>query len=156
VNSLLSALGLIDDPLGLMLTEGAITVGLVHVYIPYMILAIYTSLQNVDPRVVLAARSLGGSAFRAFLGVTLPLSVPGIASGSLLVFTLSASSFSTPAILGGQRAQVMSYVVYKEIYALQDWEFGSTVSMILLLSIGVVALLYLRLIENRRYRAVFG
>jgi putative spermidine/putrescine transport system permease protein len=156
VNNLLQGLHITQEPIRLIGTDLAITVGLVHVYIPYMILAIYTSVQNLDERLVLAAQSLGATPRSAFFRVVVPMTVPGIASGCLLVFTLSASSFSTPAILGGQRAQVMSYLIYKQIFALQDWPFASAASVILLMLVGALMLGYLWFTEGRRYRLVFG
>lgn len=156
LNNLLHALDIREDPVRLLGTEPAIMIGLVHVYMPYMILAVYTSVQSMDLTLTRAAESLGASPRAAFLRVTVPMTVPGIASGCLLVFTLSVSSFATPAILGGQRAQVMSYLVYKEVFALQDWPFASAASVILLLCVGAIMLAYLWITEGRRYRLIFG
>lgn len=156
VNSALTAVGLIDAPIRLIHTEVAIVVGLVHVFLPFMVLAIFTALQNIDPTLLRAAQSLGASRATTFVRVTLPLSLPGIAAGSLLVFTLSASAFATPAMLGGSRAPVLTYSVYQEIFSLVNWPLASAVSMLLLLAVSAAVLLYLRLIENRRYKVVFG
>ena len=98
VNNVLAGLHLVSAPLKLIYTETAVVVGLTHVFYPFMVLAIYSSLQTIDPAVVRAAQNLGASPRMAFWRVTLPLSVPGIVAGSLIVFALSVSSFVTPAL----------------------------------------------------------
>jgi len=94
----------------LLRTETAVVIGLAHIFYPFMVLSIYGSLQNIDPAVLRAAANLGAGPWRAFSAVTLPLSMPGLIAGSLIVFALSVSSFVTPALLGGARVKVAAYL----------------------------------------------
>jgi putative spermidine/putrescine transport system permease protein len=121
-----------SEQLVLLYTETAIVIGLVHVMIPFMVLSLLGILQTIDRNMVLAAQNLGASPFRAFWLVTVPLSLPGIVAGSLIVFALSASYFVTPAVLGGARVKMMSYLVFQENISLLNWPFGAAIALILL------------------------
>ncbi len=155
VNSLLTGLGIIADPLRLLYTETAIVVGLTHVFLSFMVLSVAASLGRIDPALIRAAQNLGASERQAFLRVVLPLSLPGVAAGSLIVFTLAASAFITPALLGGPRVKVMSYLAYQQTLLLSDWPYGSAIAFILLVLTGLCAFLYLRALESGRFGVVF-
>jgi putative spermidine/putrescine transport system permease protein len=149
------ALRLIDSPLRLMFTELAVVIGLTHIFLPYMTLAIVSSLQTVDPALIRAARNLGASDTTAFLRIALPLSMPGVLAGSLLVFTLSNSAFATPALLGGPGAQVLSLLAYQQNLVLLNWSTGSAIGVILLVIVLTGVMLYTRALEGGRFRGVF-
>ena len=155
INNALEALHLIDSPMRLMFTELAVVVGLAHIFLPYMTLAIVSSLQTVDPSLARAARNLGADGMTTFLRIVLPLSMPGVLAGSLLVFTLSNSAFATPALLGGSGAQVLSLLAYQQNLVLLNWSVGSAIGVILLVVVLTGVMLYTRAIEGGRFRGVF-
>lgn len=155
VNAVLLGLGLIERPVKLMYTETAVVVGLAHVFYPFMVLAIYGALQRIDPAVVRAAMNLGAGPLRAFWRVTLPLSVPGILAGSLIVFALSVSSFVTPALLGGPWVKVVAYLVWEQNLIVLDWGFAAAIAVILLGVTALIMVAYNRLVERTWFAGVF-
>lgn len=154
VNRALSALGLIDEPINFMFTETGMIVALTHVLMPYMVLSVWASLQRLDPQVENAAASLGASPLRIMLRVVLPQVVPGVLAGSIIVFSLAASAFATPAIIGGRRLKVASTLAYDEFLNSLNWPLGAVIAVILLAALVVIVALSNRLVE-RRYAEVF-
>jgi putative spermidine/putrescine transport system permease protein len=122
-----------------------IVIALAEVLLPFMVLALDAALLNIDRQLYDAARNLGAGATRIFLQVTLPLSLPGIVSGSVLVFTLAISAFVTPALIGGPRIPVMSTLIYQQGIALLNWPFGAAISFIMLLTLTVLLVVVLRM-----------
>jgi putative spermidine/putrescine transport system permease protein len=155
VNSAIMLLGLAEGPVKLIYSETGIVIGLTHVLVPFMVLSIYASLQRRNPALVSAAHTLGAGPARAFLEVTLPLSLPGIVAGSVVVFTLSMSAFVTPAILGGTRVRVVAYLIYEQFLLSLNWPFGAALALLLVLITLVVVLVYNRWIERGRWAEVF-
>ena len=155
--------GLIEAGLGLvgiksasiLHTEGAVIAGLANVLLPFLVLSVATSLQAIDRAVLLAAASLGASPWRVFRAVTIPLSLPGILAGLLLVFSLASSSFVTPALLGGSDYKVMSVMIYQQALVLQNWPLAAALALILVLMVLLVLLIQTRVIEGGKYRVVF-
>ena len=141
LNGLLQTMGLIDQPLRLLPSTGAIVIGIAHALLPYGVLTIMASLNGVNPSLERAAMSLGASRLRTFLGVTLPLTAPGIAGGFLLTFAVAISAYATPAILGGPGTQVMATTVYSFMVQLLDWSAGSAMGAILLVTSVVLVVL---------------
>lgn len=132
VNSVLRWGGYEGEPLSMLYSEGAVIVGLVYNYLPFVILAIYSSLSRLDMSLVEASRDLGAGPVRAFLRVTLPLTLPGVAAGGVFVFVLSIGNFVTPALLGGGRFQMIGNLVYDQFLTANDWPFGAALGMILI------------------------
>lgn len=155
VNNAIIGLGLSDTPIKLLYSETGIVIGLTHVLVPMMVLSIYASLQRRDPALVRAAESLGASPLIAFLKVTLPLSLPGILAGSVLVFTMAMSAFVTPAVLGGSRVRVVAYLVYEEFLQMLNWPFGAALALVLVVLTMTIVLVYHRLMERGRWKEVF-
>jgi putative spermidine/putrescine transport system permease protein len=155
VNNAIIGLGLSETPLKLLYSETGIVIGLTHVLVPMMVLSIYASLQRRDPALVRAAESLGASPLIAFLRVTLPLSLPGILAGSVLVFTMAMSAFVTPAVLGGSRVRVVAYLVYEEFLQMLNWPFGAALALVLVVLTMTIVLVYHRLMERGRWKEVF-
>jgi putative spermidine/putrescine transport system permease protein len=155
VNTFLVGVGLVEAPLELHYTEPAVVVGLAHVYYPFMVLAVYNSLRNIDPEVVRAARSLGASPARAFWKIVLPLSVPGALAGSFIIFALCVSSFVTPTLLGGPWVKMMAFLAWQQQIHLLDWPFGAAITVILLVTTGLIMVVYNRLIERWWFAGVF-
>lgn len=138
VDTALAALGLLRSPLRVIGSEAGVTLGLAHLYLALMVLPIAAALRNLDPAVLRAAQVLGASPVATFVRVTLPLSVPGIMAGAVIVFSLSAGAFITPAIMGGLRVRVMSFSIWEQISLLHNYAFGSVLAIMLL---GVVAVI---------------
>ncbi|MHC2281573.1 putative spermidine/putrescine transport system permease protein [Bradyrhizobium diazoefficiens] len=139
VNQTLMSLGVISQPLKLMYTETGIVVGLVHIYVPFMVLTLTGVIGRIDERLEQAAENLGASPLRAFLEVTLPLSLPGILAGSLLVFALAISAYVTPILLGGFQIMTLPILIYQQISANFNVGFAAALGIILLMiSLGLV------------------
>jgi putative spermidine/putrescine transport system permease protein len=149
VNEALLKWGVIDSPLPFMFTEVGVIVALTHVLIPFMILSVWTSVQKLDPQVESAAISLGASQSTTLMRVVLPQLIPGILSGSVVVFSMAASAFATPTIIGGRRLKVASTLAYDEFLNTLNWPLGATVAVILLVSLLVIVVASNRIIERR-------
>ncbi len=154
VNRGLMALGLIGQPLEFMFTETGVVIALVHVLIPLMILAVWASLQRLDPQIENAALSLGASRLTIWRRVILPQIVPGMLSGSIIVFALAASAFASPAIIGGRRLKVAATLAYDEFLNTLNWPLGAAVAVLLLAALVILTVGTNRLVE-RRYSQVF-
>jgi putative spermidine/putrescine transport system permease protein len=133
INQTLISLGLISQPLKLMYTETGIVVGLVHIYVPFMVLTLTGVIGRIDERLEQAAENLGASPLRAFLEVTLPLSLPGILAGSLLVFALAISAYVTPILLGGFQIMTLPILIYQQISANFNVGFAAALGIVLLM-----------------------
>jgi putative spermidine/putrescine transport system permease protein len=131
INNALMALGIIDEPLRLLFAPAGVVIGLVHVYLPFMVLPLAAAIEKIDPRLEEASKTLGANALQRFATVVLPLSAPGIGAGAALVFTASVSAYVTPALLGGERVLVMPTLVAQQILVLLDWSFGAAMASIL-------------------------
>ncbi|WP_406855476.1 ABC transporter permease [Alsobacter sp. KACC 23698] len=149
LNWALKSVGLTNEPVRLLFTEWAIVIGSVHVFFPLMVLPIASALGKIDPSVEEAARTLGGSSFAVFRRVTLPLSIPGLAVGSTLVFSLTASSFVAPALLGGNFAKMLGTLVEEQIMSVFDWPFGAAIATVLVAIVLAINFTYLRLVGRR-------
>ena len=132
VNSILLDLGVIRAPLPLMYNELGIVVALVHIYVPFMVLTLVGVIGRIDERLEEAARSLGAGRLRAFAEVTLPLSLPGILAGSLLVFALSISSYVTPILMGGFQVMTLPILIYQQVSASFNLSFAAALGLVLL------------------------
>ncbi|MBZ8134502.1 ABC transporter permease [Afifella sp. IM 167] len=154
INTALRDIGLITSPIRMMYTSGGIVLALVHVMVPFMILAIWAALQRQDPATEAAAESLGARPFTIFRRIVLPQAMPGVLSGSLIVFSLSASAFATPAILGGRRVKVVSTTVYDEFLNTLNWPLGAAIAILLLVSVLTIMLAWNKLVE-KRFAGVF-
>jgi putative spermidine/putrescine transport system permease protein len=149
LNWLLLATGFIRHPLRLLYTETAVEIGSLHVFFPLMVLPLASALGKIDPSLDDAATTLGATAWRRFRRITFPLSLPGLAVGSTLVFSLTAGSFVTPAILGGSSAQMLGMLVDQQILAVYDWPFGATVASVLVAIVLGVNIASMRLLDRR-------
>lgn len=132
INNALKALRLIDQPLPLLYNTFGATVGMTHVLMPYLVLVLLSSMRSIERSLGLAAQSLGAGPLRAFLTVFLPLSMPGVAAGCMLVFIMSLGFFVTPALLGGRSGTMISMVIEAQINQLVNWSIGAALSIALL------------------------
>jgi len=149
VSDILRDLDLVGRSFALMHTETAIVIGMVQVLLPFMTLSILGVITRIDPRLEEAARTMGCSFLTTVRTVVLPLSLPGIVAGSLLVFTLSASSFVTPNLLGGSRIQMLATSIYRSVTQTLDWPFAAAQAVILFVGVLLVLLPYARLSGGR-------
>jgi len=143
-NFLLMKFGIIIDPLAMLYNEGSVLMGLIQFLLPFMILNIYVSLDGIDRSLLEAARSLGCTEWQAFKEVTLPLSLPGVSAGCLLVFVLTAGTYLPPMILGGPGNELIANLIFKRVIGTLDWPFGSAISVILLSLLMVIIFTYNR------------
>ncbi|HRA93066.1 MAG TPA: ABC transporter permease [Aestuariivirga sp.] len=132
INNVLIYLGVISQPLPLLYNEFAVILGLVYNYTPFVILAIYSALQRLDPSYAEASRDLGASAVTTFVRITLPLTAAGVAAGAVFVFVLSIGNFVTPDLLGGGKLQMIGNLIYDQFLTARDWPFGATLSGLLI------------------------
>jgi len=153
VNHALAQVGI--GPVKMLYTEVAVVIALVHVMLPFMVIPVWTSLQKLDPGVENAALSLRATPFTTLRRIVLPQVMPGILSGSLIVFGLSASSFAIPGLLGGRRLKMVATVVYDEYLHELNWPLGAAIALVLLVANLAVMLSYNRLVEGR-YKKSLG
>lgn len=132
INHMLQALGLIDKPLSLLYTDGAVLVGLAYVYLPFMILPVFTSVERLDRRLIEAAYDLYASRTQVLQQVILPLTRPGLIAGSILVFVPSLGAFITPELLGGGRKLMLGSLIQMQFTTARDWPYGGALSIVLL------------------------
>lgn len=142
INNVLVGLGILDQPITMMNTEFAVYVGIVYSYVPFMILPIYVNLEKMDMSLVEAAMDLGSRPSRVFLDVTLPLSIPGIVAGSLLVFIPATGEYVIPALLGSPSNPMIGRVLFDEFYTNRDWPLASAVAIVLLLLLVIPILFF--------------
>ncbi len=150
VNKILLATGLIEQPLALMYNFTGVLIGMVHVLLPYMILPLYGALRRVDPNLVQAAEGLGAPHWRVFWRIYLPLTLNGIAAGTILVFVLSLGFFITPALLGGGRVVMIAVLIQQQVGELLDWNFAAALSGLLLVVTVLIYALVQAAIERRQ------
>lgn len=149
LNWVLLSLGLTTSPVALLYTEMAVVIGSLHVFFPMMVLPLASALGKIDPALEPAARTLGAPWWSVFLRVTLPLSLPGLVAGFTLVFSLAASSYVIPAILGGTNALMLGNLIEQQIFAVYDWPFGATIATLLVGIVLTVNLASAKLLEGR-------
>lgn len=144
INTALQAIGLIHAPLPLLYNDGAVLLGLVYGYLPFMVLPIYATLERLDPSLTEAAADLGARPLATVFRVIVPLSRPGLIAGSVLVFIPCLGAYLTPDLLGGGRTVLVGNLVQNQFTSARDWPFGSAVSMLLMLLVTVVVWGFLR------------
>lgn len=154
VNSFLLWIGVIDQPLKLLYNYGAVLLGMLYALLPFMILPTYSSIEKMDWSMVEASRDLGAGPARAFFTVTLPLTLPGIMAGCVLVFVPSMGLFFVPDIMGGGKTVLMGNLIRDQLMKARDWAFGAALSVALLLATSLVLLAY-RKISGSKDLGVF-
>jgi putative spermidine/putrescine transport system permease protein len=154
VNKLLMSVGLIRAPIPFMFTETGMVIALAHVMMPFMVLSVWAALQRLDPQIENAAMSLGAGPVTIIRRIIMPQIMPGVLSGAIIVFSLSASAFATPAIIGGRRLKVAATLAYDEFLNTLNWPLGAAVATLLLAALVLIVVGSNALIE-RRYAEVF-
>ena len=148
LNGALLALGLIDAPLELLYTQGAVILGLVYLLLPFMILPLYAVFEDLRPELLLASRDLGAGRFATFVHVLIPLTLPGILAGTLLVLLPALCMFYVADILGGARVLLVGNVIKNQFLDARDWPFGAAASI--LLTAAMALLLFAHRLARRR------
>ncbi len=133
INSMFLWIGIIDEPIQMLYTNFAVYLGIVYTYLPFMILPLYANLERLDLNLHDAAADLGGKPLHVFRDITLPVSLPGVIAGSLLVFIPAMGEFVIPALLGGLDSLMIGRTLYDEFFVNRDWPLASAVASILLL-----------------------
>ena len=132
VNNFLLDIGLIDHPIKLLYNYTGVIIGMTHIYLPFMVITLVSVIRHIEKDYEDAAQTLGASKLTAFLKITLPLSMPGVIAGCLLVFLLSITAFVIPRLLGGVTVRIMSNLIYQQFMNTFNWPFGAAMGFILL------------------------
>lgn len=146
INQLASELNI--GPFSLMYNKTGVMIGLIHIYMPFMVLSILGSLQGVDPDLERAARSMGAGSWKTLLRVTWPLSLPGVTSGAVLVFVLTVSAYVTPSLLGGYRVLTVPLLVVQTVQELFNWPLGSALALVFFVITIAIVGIYLKLMDR--------
>lgn len=148
INSILLKMGVISEPLNMLYTNGAVITGLVYTLLPFMILPLYASMEKLDRRLIEAANDLGAGRMQTLIKIIVPLTMPGLVAGSLLVFLPALGLFYIPDILGGAKTLLIGNLVKNQFLDAQNWPFGSAVSIMLTLIMGVLLLANYRTVKT--------
>ncbi|MDR6291284.1 MULTISPECIES: ABC transporter permease [Inquilinus] len=143
IDSALQGLGLTTGSLNLMYTETAIAIGLTYSFLPFMVLPIYSSLEKLDFRLVEAAYDLGADKWRALRRIVIPLAMPGVAAGAILVFIPCLGAYVTPDLLGGSKSMMIGNLIQNQFGSSRNWPFGAALSFALLAIVLLAMMLYL-------------
>ena len=138
VNQILSALHLVDQPLSMLYTEFSVLVGTIYLFLPLMIITLVGVMENIDNDMMEAAESLGASRLLSFFKVILPMSIPGIITGAVLVFTGAMTAYTTPQLLGGPKNMLLSTLIYQRAMTLNDWTGASVVALVMIVTTLIV------------------
>ena len=149
VNVTLLSLGLIERPLELIYTEGAVILGMVYIFIPFMFLPVYASVEKLDWTLVRASQDLGANGFQTFWRVILPLTLPGIIGGSIIVFIPALGNFVVPAVLGGAKSLMLGNLIEQQFLSARNWPFGAALAMLVMSAVLAMLFFYIRF-EARR------
>jgi putative spermidine/putrescine transport system permease protein len=152
VNYMLRSLGLIDEPIALIFNTTGIVIAMVHILLPFMVFPVMSVIGQLTPDLKEAAMDLGANRWQTFRRVTLPLTLPGVVSGSQIVFTLTISAFVTPFLMGGGKVQILSGLIYRDMEAV-NLGFASVVSLLLLVLAVAILVLSNRLVRQAYARA---
>lgn len=155
VNGILMSLGLIDRPLEMIYTTGAIIVGMVYIFVPFMFMPIYASVEKLDWSLVRASQDLGAGPVRTFLRVILPLTAPGILGGCAIVFIPALGNFIVPAILGGAKVMMLGNLIEQQFLSARNWPFGAALAM-MVMAVMLIGMTVLFAAAARRRRAALS
>ncbi|GAB6991900.1 ABC transporter permease [Paenibacillus pini] len=156
VNTILMHLGWIQDPIQMLYTKGAVLLGMVYNFIPFMVLPIYVALEQMDKRLLDAASDLGASRWKAFRYITLPQSKSGIMTGAVLVYVSTTGMFVVTDILGGAKSMMISNIIQSQYLGARNWPFGSALSVIFVITSLILIMLFNRAMQSKADRAKEG
>ncbi len=156
LNYVIKATGIADNPSQLLYTEWAVLIACVHVYLPFMVMPLATSIGRVDRSLEEAARIAGASRMATFFKVLFPLSLPGLSVGVSLVFSLTAAAYVMPQILGGNFSPLLGTLIEQQVVSLSDWPFGAAISGMLIVMVLAINLIFLQVLQRRFSRWTAG
>jgi spermidine/putrescine transport system permease protein len=142
LNAGLKALGLIDQPLPLLFNDVAVVIGLVYILTPFMFLPVYASIERLDANLIQASQDLGASPLQTFWRVVLPLTMPGIVGGSVIVFIPALGNFVVPSLLGGAKVLMSGNLIEQQFLDARNWPFGATLAMLVMAAVLVLMMIY--------------
>lgn len=149
INNTLMATGVISAPLEMIYTDGAIILGMVYVFIPFMFMPVYASIEKLDWRLIQASLDLGAGPIRTFFRIILPLTTPGIIGGSIIVFIPALGNFVVPAVLGGAKVMMLGSLIEAQFLSARNWPFGSALAMMVMAVMLVLLVAYV-IVSGRR------
>ncbi|HSH28027.1 MAG TPA: ABC transporter permease [Wenzhouxiangella sp.] len=142
INATLQKLGVITEPLNMMFTEGAVIVGMTYIFLPFMFLPVYASIEKLDMSYIEASSDLGANRFQTFWRIVLPLTLPGVAGGSIIVFIPSLGNFVVPQLLGGAHVYMIGNMVEQQFLYARNWPFGAALAMMVMATVLFFLLIY--------------
>ena len=149
LNNFLVGMGILERPFRFLYTTHAVVIGLVEVLLPFMVMPLLSSIEKIDPHVEEAARALSATRIQTFFRITLPLSLPGVVSGSLMVFSLTITAYALPALLGGPKVKMISALAYDAMLVGYNWPFGSAIGIVMIVVSTAIVYAYLRSLRRR-------
>lgn len=152
LNQVLIGSGLITEPLEIIFTDTAVIIGMVYVFIPFMFLPLYASIEKLDSSLLEASQDLGANRIQTFLRIVLPMTLPGIVSGSIIVFIPSLGNFIVPSLLGGAKVVMIGNLIEQQFLSARNWPFGSALGMMVMAAVLVLLMVYVRIISREETR----
>ena len=154
LNQALTGLGLIDKPLELIFTDTAVVIGMTYVFIPFMFLPLYSSIEKLDNSLIEASQDLGANRLQTFFRVVLPMTLPGIVGGSIIVFIPSLGNFIVPSVLGGAKVVMTGNLIEQQFLSARNWPFGAALGMMVMAAVLILLLIYVRIASREEQRAI--
>lgn len=155
LNHILLITGIIKEPLKMLYSYGAVMIGMIYTMFPFMVLPLYNSIEKLDKAYIEAAKDLGASGWKTFTSVTLPLTMPGIVAGCILVFVPSVGLFFIPDLMGGSNVMLIGNLIRNEFLQANDWPFGAALSIVMIFISLILILVYVKIIGNKLDTEVF-
>ncbi len=152
-NQALIGLGFISEPLEIIFTDKAVILGMVYVFVPFMFLPLYASIEKLDQSLIEASQDLGANRTQTFFRVILPMTLPGIAGGSIIVFIPSLGNFIVPSLLGGAKVVMIGNLIEQQFLSARNWPFGAALGMMVMAAVLVLLLYYVRLVTREDIEA---
>ncbi len=152
-NQALMGLGLIDQPLEIIFTGTAVVIGMVYVFVPFMFLPLYASIEKLDHSLIEASQDLGANRLQTFFRVILPMTLPGIVGGSIIVFIPSLGNFIVPSLLGGAKVVMIGNLIEQQFLSARNWPFGAALGMMVMAAVLVLLLYYIRIVTREERRS---
>lgn len=153
LNQLLMGLGIITEPLEIIFTDSAVIIGMVYMFIPFMFLPLYASIEKLDFSLIEASFDLGATRLQTFRRIILPLTLPGIIGGSIIVFIPALGNFIVPSVLGGAKVLMIGNLIEQQFLSARNWPFGSALGMIVMTTILILLIYYVRLMNREEQSA---
>ena len=153
LNQALLGMGIVDQPLEIIFTDMAVVIGMTYVFIPFMFLPLYSSIEKLDGSLIEASQDLGASPLQTFLRVVLPMTLPGIVGGSIIVFIPSLGNFIVPSLLGGARVVMIGNLIEQQFLSARNWPFGAALGMMVMAAVLLLLMIYVRILSREDKQA---